>query len=214
MYNTQARLEQGIQFTVILRDTKKYLTKNNKCCIINKLETNELHHNFSKSIKNLKRVLTKTKKWCIINKFAFELTTSQKVFLTLKKVLDKNRETMYNKKVRVERNTSKANFEKLWKKCLTKIEKWCIINKLSTESKKNLEKITAQQVRKEAETNKKEFEKSNTHKDYMRVWSWLRTNAGGVLNKCKSNEELCFGTIPSGGLVSNTWVTNLIQGDN
>ena len=62
MYNTQARLEQGIQFTVILRDTKKYLTKNNKCCIINKLETNELHHNFSKSIKNLKKGIDKNEK--------------------------------------------------------------------------------------------------------------------------------------------------------
>ena len=24
----------------------------------------------------------------------------------------------------------------------------------------------------------------------MRVWSWLRMNAGGVLNTCKSNEAL------------------------
>ena len=26
-----------------------------------------------------------------------------------------------------------------------------------------------------------------------RVWSWLRTNAGGVLNTCKSNEKVSFG---------------------
>ena len=48
---------------------------------------------------------------------------------------------------------------------------------------------------------------------YMRVWSWLRMNAGGVPNTCKSNEVLLiefFGTTslkPSGGRVSNTWVT-------
>ena len=36
---------------------------------------------------------------------------------------------------------------------------------------------------------------SNTF--YQRVWSWLRMNAGGVLNTCKSNEALyliSFGT--------------------
>ena len=26
----------------------------------------------------------------------------------------------------------------------------------------------------------------------MRVWSWLRMNAGGVLNTCKSNEALYY----------------------
>ena len=54
----------------------------------------------------------------------------------------------------------------------------------------------------------------------MRVWSWLRMNAGGVLNTCKSNEALIydpFGVTDiwlSGGRVSNAWVTCLIQGDN
>ena len=58
-----------------------------------------------------------------------------------------------------------------------------------------------------------------------RVWSWLRMNAGGVLNTCKSNEAplpkidpACWGLIHlrwlSGGRVSNAWVTCLIQGDN
>ena len=54
----------------------------------------------------------------------------------------------------------------------------------------------------------------------MRVWSWLRMNAGGVLNTCKSNEALK--SIPSGwslrwlsgGRVSNAWVTCPIEGDN
>ena len=39
-----------------------------------------------------------------------------------------------------------------------------------------------------------------------RVWSWLRTNAGGVLNTCKSNEdqlEACFWLIR----VADGWVT-------
>ena len=39
-----------------------------------------------------------------------------------------------------------------------------------------------------------------------RVWSWLRTNAGGVLNTCKSNESVekaCFFY----NLVANGWVT-------
>ena len=53
-----------------------------------------------------------------------------------------------------------------------------------------------------------------------RVWSWLRTNAGGVPNTCKSSENLLidpFGVIlikESGGRVSNAWVTCLQEGDN
>ena len=45
-------------------------------------------------------------------------------------------------------------------------------------------------------------------------------NAGGVPNTCKSNEvlqERDFGQIPvkpSGGRVSNAWVTCLTEGDN
>ena len=50
----------------------------------------------------------------------------------------------------------------------------------------------------------------------MRVWSWLRMNAGGVPNTCKSNgiymkpSDCKF----SGGRVSNAWVTCLVLGDN
>ena len=58
----------------------------------------------------------------------------------------------------------------------------------------------------------------------LRVRSWLRINAGGVLNTCKSNgvflprprklaSEESFGIL-SGGRVSNAWVTCPIQGDN
>ena len=50
----------------------------------------------------------------------------------------------------------------------------------------------------------------------MRVWSWLRMNAGGVPNTCKSNG---LGLKPSdfrvsGGRVSNAWITCRMQGDN
>ena len=55
---------------------------------------------------------------------------------------------------------------------------------------------------------------------FLRVWSWLRTNAGGVPNTCKSNGELKdrdFGQlifVLSGGRASNAWVTCLSEGDN
>ena len=32
-------------------------------------------------------------------------------------------------------------------------------------------------------------------KTYKRVWSWLRMNAGGVLNTCKSNGVIIFEAI-------------------
>ena len=54
----------------------------------------------------------------------------------------------------------------------------------------------------------------------MRVRSWLRMNAGGVLNTCKSNGVYLTDSFGmtffklSGGRVSNAWVTCLIQGDN
>ena len=41
----------------------------------------------------------------------------------------------------------------------------------------------------------------------MRVWFWLRTNAGGVLNTCKSNER-------SNTLVADGWVTREEPGSN
>ena len=36
---------------------------------------------------------------------------------------------------------------------------------------------------------KMSFQSSWKFKFFMRVWSWLRTNAGGVPNTCKSNES-------------------------
>ena len=50
----------------------------------------------------------------------------------------------------------------------------------------------------------------------MRVRSWLRMNAGGVHNTCKSNGVLMKPSdlALSGGRVSNAWVTYLVLGDN
>ena len=62
------------------------------------------------------------------------------------------------------------NFQKTVKKGIDKKEKMMYNKQALVERAKNLEKITAQQVRIEAEyKQQKEFEKSNTHKDYMRV---------------------------------------------
>ena len=47
-----------------------------------------------------------------------------------------------------------------------------------------------------------------------RVWSWLRTNAGGVPNTCKSNGDIYFGRYLSGARVSNAWTTWPSEGDN
>ena len=42
-----------------------------------------------------------------------------------------------------------------------------------------------------------------------RVWSWLRMNAGGVLNTCKSNEALIFDSSDeeASDWVADGWVT-------
>ena len=74
--------------------------------------------------------------------------------------------------------------------------------------------------------------------NFSRVWSWLRTNAGGAPNTCKSNgdtlftewwrceakkfermKKRCASTVEwieclSGGRVSNAWATCLAVGNN
>src|SRR3954468_20632682 len=47
-----------------------------------------------------------------------------------------------------------------------------------------------------------------------RVCSWLRTNAGGVLNTCKWSDEPGLALGQSRERVSNTWVTCLDDRDN
>ena len=41
----------------------------------------------------------------------------------------------------------------------------------------------------------KNFQFSQSENFYSRVWSWLRMNAGGVLNTCKSNGVIIFEAI-------------------
>ena len=48
----------------------------------------------------------------------------------------------------------------------------------------------------------------------LRVWFWLRMNAGGVLNTCKSNGQKELAPFVSGGRVSNTWATCPYLGNN
>ena len=59
----------------------------------------------------------------------------------------------------------------------------------------------------------------------MRVWSWLRINAGGAHKTCKSNGSRYkidwrfiwlkfYNNGFSGGLVSNAWATCLLEGNN
>ena len=62
----------------------------------------------------------------------------------------------------------------------------------------------------------KNFRVNRDSWSFMRVWSWLRMNAGGVPNTCKSNaprrELVPFNA--SGERVSNTWETYPSAGDN
>ena len=114
-----------------------------------------------------------------------------------------------------DRNSWKRKIKKL----LTSDCKWDIINKLSQRgSKRNIDNWTATIP----ENSKIKFSErtllirvieandfQNNSNGWManvilteqtlltRVWSWLRMNAGGVLNTCKSNEALyliSFGT--------------------
>ena len=60
-------------------------------------------------------------------------------------------------------------------------------------------------VRKRKQTNRIKLHESVIWIEvYLRrVWSWLRMNAGGVLNTCKSNVRIAI--FESGKRVSNTW---------
>ena len=52
----------------------------------------------------------------------------------------------------------------------------------------------------------KEMSQQDLWNFFMRVWSWLRTNAGGVPNTCKSNEPRLSACTWS-RWVANGWVT-------
>ena len=110
------------------------------------------------------------------------------------------------------RKTTEILEKRKIKKLLTSDCKWDIINKLSQrDSKRNIDNWTATIP----ENSKTKFSErtllirvieandfQNNSNGWManvilteqtlltRVWSWLRMNAGGVLNTCKSNEAL------------------------
>ena len=120
----------------------------------------------------------------------------------------------------------------MWKKCwqsffimvilgsILKFEVHRTIGTKYTNSKENTRQIKVlsilnegQQISKVSKVWISYWAKGNQN---YRVWSWLRTNAGGVLKTCKSN-GLFWGLAPekvSGGRVSNTWSTCLLLGNN
>ena len=128
--------------------------------------------------------------------------------------------------------TSKADCEKRLKvkQRTLIIKQWNVLEnskKFSWEIRKNqpFAKLFLKRLRNNQVKNGQLFKPVvlRESKLFMRVWSWLRMNAGGVLNTCKSNEALVvdwracskrFNLWLSGGRVSNAWVTCLIQGDN
>ena len=61
---------------------------------------------------------------------------------------------------------------------------------------------------------KDDFKSKDLRYNFLRVWSWLRTNAGGVPNTCKSNGRGELAPWVSGERVSNAWGTCLPVGDN
>ena len=132
------------------------------------------------------------------------------------------------------KSPSKKGEENL-KKCLTAV-KWydsipmlrvgrqaqrTLTNKQQCNPEKFQEKISESVFRTRTKQNSKTVKISQSwfwsgKNFYSRVWSWLRMNAGGVLNTCKSNGLLMKPSDlkVSGGRVSNAWVTCHIQGDN
>ena len=142
----------------------------------------------------------------------------------------------------------KKEKEKRWKKGLTNGRQCGMIYKLSFERAMMFEKYTVRKSGNKMSESKSittiaqgnwstlsipnkvlanftktlvfKIELINFRKNFSRVWSWLRTNAGGVPNTCKSSENFAaesFGRKQwkeSGGRVSNAWVTCLQEGDN
>ena len=120
----------------------------------------------------------------------------------------------------------------MWKKCwqsffimvilgsILKFEVHRTIGTKYTNSKENTRQIKVlsilnegQQISKVSKVWISYWAKGNQN---YRVWSWLRTNAGGVLKTCKSNGQVgvAIQRLVSGKRVSNAWVICLIQGDN
>ena len=159
-----------------VRKRKKFLTNEMRCAKLNQLFAGNKHNEFRKQ--------------CL-----------EKSWKNLKKVLT-NRMTCANicKSPRVRRQLYLVNWITQKR---TKLTPWTINGlfkrcKIEINSQRNSWVIIAR-----SKLFKKWFEPRKRFRyNFLRVWSWLRTNAGGVPNTCKSN-----GVILRGHLVANGWVT-------
>ena len=71
------------------------------------------------------------------------------------------------------------------KKCIDTKKNICYIWKVLWENSNDLWKLSKTSTLRQLGLNKKQ---TNKNKFFMRVWSWLRMNAGGMPKTCKSNE--------------------------
>ena len=93
---------------------------------------------------------------------------------------------------------------------LTQIKNWIEGNELNIFAKKMFESFcqltfSTQVLKEQSANNVRAVVRKNSFKQLnLRVWFWLRMNAGGVLNTCKSNGHrgAC-----SSMLVADGWVT-------
>ena len=107
---------------------------------------------------------------------------------------------------RNEKSSLKTNLDNL---CGHSLNSWAEIKdgswkKLSVKSKSNFRR----------QSFKREPKKLQLKNLKWRVWSWLRLNAGGRLNTCKSNGNgrKLASWLTSGGRVSNTWGAAWMRG--
>ncbi len=68
-------------------------------------------------------------------------------------------------------------------------------------------------IKKRTEDSARNWLGSKSHLQ-RRVWSWLRMNASGRLNTCKSRGSMVFGPMATGKRVRNAYTTNHILGDS
>ena len=139
------------------------------------------------------------------------------------------------------KNNFKNFFEKCWQKekgmlkyksfytnSRTKKVHW----KVNNESFREKTKRYSLEIKKYQKVNQKKIKKLKFIKKslkklkiILRVWSWLRINAGGAHKTCKSNGSRYkkdwrfiwlrfYNNGFSGGLVSNAWATCLLEGNN
>ena len=114
-------------------------------------------------------------------------------------------------------NKWKSRCKKYFKYMSKKIKKYidtqkniCYIWKVLWENSNDLWKLSKTSTLRQLGLNKKQTNKINF---FMRVWSWLRMNAGGMPKTCKSNEtaqwrwSACTKSDLDSRLVAQGWVT-------